>query len=388
MALKVISVAASLVAVASCGAAAITAAAARQSLSPASRKRYDIVPLSVTDEEIELRATRRTDLPGIFGLDIFGEDEPAAVGPVIAKADDTVRRSLIRRPVSLSTDSRCRWSGIVAATPERPFSEIQLPTSVGLAPAWVVDKGSDVWAIHVHGQGSDRRQPLRGVASATTMGLNSLIVSYRNDGDAPASADRRSHLGESEWRDLEDALQFVSDRGGTKCIVFGWSLGATIAMNTLQRSRLAGMISGIVMVSPVLSWEAVLRANARHQGWPPKLGSQVVSLLGSKALSRLAGISTPLKIRQADASRLGGSLKTPILILHNRNDWSVPFETSARFAETHAQQVELVEFECSGHTQEWNSDPVGWDLAVRRWYGRLFQPSATVGKAEKTAGDI
>ena len=281
MALKVVSVAASLVAVASCG-AAIVAVAARQSLSPASRKRYDIVPLSVTDGEIELRATRRTVLQGIFGLDIFGEDEPAAVGPVIAKADNTVRRSLIRRPVSLSTDSRCRWSGIVAATPEPPFSEIQLPTSVGLAPAWVVDRGSDVWTIHVHGQGSDRRQPLRGVASATAMGLNSLIVSYRNDGDAPASADRRSHLGESEWRDLEDALRFVSDRGGTKCIVFGWSLGATIAMNALQRSRLASIIHGIVMVSPVLSWEAVLRANASHQGWPPNLGSQVVSLLESK----------------------------------------------------------------------------------------------------------
>jgi hypothetical protein len=62
VALKVISVAASLVAVASCGAAAVAAVAARQSLAPASRKRYDIVPLSVTDEEIELRATSRTSL--------------------------------------------------------------------------------------------------------------------------------------------------------------------------------------------------------------------------------------------------------------------------------------------------------------------------------------
>lgn len=388
MALKVASITALLVAVTTCGAAAVAAVAARQALSSASRKRYGIVPLGVTEKEIEFRATSRTDLPGIFGLEIFGEDEPAAVGPVIAKADNTVRRSLIRRPVSLTTDSRCRWSGIVAATPEPPFSEIQVQTSVGPAPAWVVDNGSDVWAIHVHGQGSDRRQPLRGVASATAMGLNSLIVSYRNDGDAPASADRRSHLGESEWRDLEDALQFVSDRGGTKCIVFGWSLGATIAMNTLQRSRLASMIKGIVMVSPALSWEEVLRANASHQGWPPILGSQVVSLLGSKELSRLAGISTPLKIRKSDASRLGHPLKTPILIIHNRKDWSVPFETSARFAETHPQQVELVEFECAGHTQEWNSDPVGWDLAVRRWYGRLFQPSTTVSKAETTAGDI
>jgi hypothetical protein len=148
------------------------------------------------------------------------------------------------------------------------------------------------------------------------------------------------------------------------------------------------MIKGIVMVSPVLSWEAVLRANTSHQGWPPFLGSQVITLLGSKGLSRMAGISTPLKVRKADASRLNRPLKIPILILHNRNDWSVPFETSVRFAETHEQQVELIGFDCSGHTQEWNSDPVGWDLAVRRWYGRLFQPNMTEGKAEATAGEL
>jgi pimeloyl-ACP methyl ester carboxylesterase len=64
----------------------------------------------------------------------------------------------------------------------------------------------------------------------------------------------------------------------------------------------------------------------------------------------------------------------PVLILHNRNDWSVPFETSVRFAQTHKDRIELVEFDCSGHTQEWNSDPVGWNLAVRRWYEYWFLP--------------
>jgi pimeloyl-ACP methyl ester carboxylesterase len=156
--------------------------------------------------------------------------------------------------------------------------------------------------------------------------------------------------------------------------VFGWSLGATIALNTLQRSSLGTMIKGIVMVAPVLSWEEVLRANACHQGFPRLLGSLAARLLASQGLSRLAGLDTPLKVLESDRARFAGELNIPVLIIHNRNDWSVPIDTSIHFAHNRKARVELVQFNCSGHTQEWNSDRVGWDLAVRRWYGRLFQP--------------
>jgi pimeloyl-ACP methyl ester carboxylesterase len=166
----------------------------------------------------------------------------------------------------------------------------------------------------------------------------------------------------------------VKERGGRECVVFGWSMGATIALNTLQRSPLGPMIKGIAMVAPVLSWEEVLRANACHQRLPRPLGSLAARLLASRGFCRLAGLDTPLKVLESDRGRFAGGLNIPVLIIHNRNDWSVPIETSIHFAHTLKDRVELVEFNCSGHTQEWNSDRVGWDLAVRRWYGRLFQP--------------
>ncbi|MBU8867873.1 lysophospholipase [Paenarthrobacter sp. MMS21-TAE1-1] len=276
----------------------------------------------------------------------------------------------------------------MASTPDSPFRDVKISTSLGPAPAWLVENDSNGWAIHVHGQGSDRSQTLRGVTSATALGLNSLIVSYRNDGDGPRSTDGLSHLGESEWHDLEGALHFVAERGATRCIIFGWSLGATIALNVLQRSGLSSLVTGIVMVSPVLSWQAVLRANANHQGWPRILGTYVTSLLGLKGISRAAGLSEPLRIRKADAARLSTPLRTPVLILHNKNDWSVPFQISREFAQRQGPRVELVEFDCSGHTQEWNSDPIGWDLAVRRWYGGFLQPERAGDKAEATAGEL
>jgi len=189
-------------------------------------------------------------------------------------------------------------------------------------------------------------------------------------------------LGEAEWLDLEAALRLVANYGGTECVIFGWSMGATMALDTLRRSPWAGMIKGLVLVSPVLAWEDVLRANARRQRYPQFLGSLVTLLLASKGFSHLVGLDTPLDVRNSDRARIENSLNTPTLILHNRNDWSVPFETSSRFATTHRSMVKLIGFDCAGHTQEWNSDPVGWDLAVRRWYEDLFPTGRERATAE------
>ena len=366
------------------GALASAVWAARQATSATYRRRYDIVPLAISDDEIELPATRHTLAPGRFGLQLFAGGPPAVIGQVISTRDGKVTRRLLYRPADLSLESRGRWSGIVSLDPSSAAADVIgtfVETSLGPAPAWMIDRGTDRWAIHVHGQGSARAQTLRGVETASRMGLSSLVISYRNDGEGPRSRDARSHLGESEWRDLEAALRFVAERGGTECMVFGWSLGATMALNTVQRSSLAEMIKGIVMVSPVLVWEDVMRANARHQRCPQLLGSLVARLLALNGFSRLAGLEGPLEVRNHDRARFQGALSIPVLILHNGNDWSVPFGTSARFAQAHKGQIELVEFDCSGHTQEWNSDPVGWDLAVRRWYENWF-PS---GQAEEQA---
>ncbi len=359
--------------------------AGRHATSPTYMRRYDIVPLAVSDESIELRATRHTLAPGEFGLHLSTGGPPAVIGSIISTGDGKVTRHLLHRPAELSLESKGRWSGIVAAEPSTggaEVTEVLVSTPLGPAPAWMIDRGSSHWIIHVHGQGSDRRQTLRGVESSTALGLNSLVISYRNDGEGPRSRDDRSHLGESEWLDLESALRFVAERGGTECIVFGWSMGATIALNTAQRSAWGTMIKGIVMVSPVLAWQDVMRANARHQGLPNWFGSIIARGLSTRTLSRLVGLECPLDVLKADRDRLEGSLGVPVLIIHNTRDWSVPIAGSHRFAQAHKNLVELVLFHCVGHTQEWNSDRIRWDMAVRRWYEKLFQP----GTAEEYAG--
>jgi uncharacterized protein len=354
--------------------------AARQATTATYRHRYGLAPLAISTDEIEFPETRHTLEPGEFGLQLAAGGEPAIIGPIISTQDGRVTRKLLHRPDGLTLESRGRWSGIVSVNPSTAAAdavETFVATPLGPAPAWMIGRSTTRWVIHVHGQGSDRRQTLRGVDTSTTLGLSSLVISYRNDGEGPGSHDGRSHLGEDEWLDLEAALRFVAERGGRDCLVFGWSMGATMALNAMQRSSMGTMIKGIVMVAPVLAWEDAFRANARHQGWPQSLGSVVSGLLSSKGFSRKVGLDAPLPIRSSDRARFEGALNVPILILHNKNDWSVPIDSSFRFARAHRDMVEIVPFDCSGHTQEWNADRVGWDLAVRRWYGKLFQPGQT-----------
>jgi pimeloyl-ACP methyl ester carboxylesterase len=357
--------------------------AARKATSATYVRRYDLSPSSISEGEIELPATEQTLTPGEFGLQLETGGPPVVIGQILSTHHDKVTRRLVWSPESLSLDSRGRWSGIVATHPTADSAvDAVVETPIGEAPAWVVNGGAPRWAIHVHGHGSDRTQTLRGVETATRLGLSSLVISYRNDGEGPRSGDARSHLGEAEWLDLEAALRLVADYGGTECVIFGWSMGATMALDTLRRSPWAGMIKGLVLVSPVLSWEDVLRANARRQRYPQFLGSLVTLLLASKGFSHLVGLDAPLHVRNSDRARIENALNTPTLILHNRNDWSVPFETSSRFATTHKSMVKLMGFDCAGHTQEWNSDPVGWDLAVRRWYEDLFPTGRERATAE------
>ena len=102
------------------------------------------------------------------------------------------------------------WLFLSQRQTQVPFTAEQVPTQYGPAPSWLFPGGDGAtWAIHVHGRATTREETLRGVAAFHRAGLTSLVVSYRNDGDAPASPDRRYALGETEWRDIDAAIRFA-----------------------------------------------------------------------------------------------------------------------------------------------------------------------------------
>src|SRR5690606_6894129 len=137
---------------------------------------------------------------------------------------------------------RVSWSGIYYATPADAgldARDVFIDTPAGPAPAWRVDGDLSTWAIHIHGLGSPRVGTLRGVRVASELGLTSLVVSYRNDGEGPTVGSGRSALGAAEVEDIEAAIGYAVRRGAERIVLFGWSMGAAIALQVAHRSDYA-----------------------------------------------------------------------------------------------------------------------------------------------------
>jgi len=196
-------------------------------------------------------------------------------------------------------------------------------------------------------------------------------VSFRNDGEAPPSNDSRYSLGQNEWLDLEAAIQFAVDHGAKRLVLFGWSLGGSMALRAANLSAHSDRIIGLVLVAPVLDWAETLTSNGSASGLPEIVARVGLKMLGAKAGRWITGLEQPLDLSTLDWVARAGDLKTPTLILHGIEDKSTPVTVSERFAELRPDLVQLVRFEVPGHSLEWNADTERWESSVTRFLKSL-----------------
>ncbi|MBM7793042.1 alpha/beta fold hydrolase [Paenarthrobacter ilicis] len=268
------------------------------------------------------------------------------------------------------------WSGYVYSSPEQlglPYQDVEIPVENGVAPAWrfgppVSVDASGVWAIHIHGMGGKRAGTLRGIPVARRLGLTSLVVSFRNDGDAPPSYDRRYSLGQTEWRDVEAGINYAIFNGAECIVLFGWSLGAAIALQAAALSQSSSRIAGMVLDAPVFDWRRTLAANAKAAGLPRPLVHLGFAILRSKALRWVTGLAETICLDSLDWLARAAELDKPVLVLHGEKDDTTPFEASKRAASLRPDLVKLVEFESVGHSLEWNVDSEKWEQSVEEWF--------------------
>ena len=373
------------------GAAALFAAAyfARQIVVPTSRRIEDLPILRVFRDSndsllIELPASARTTVPGRYSIWFANGAGHACIGKIVATDDGAGRAAvgtvtrLVERVDSgdLLSAKAGIWSGYVYPTPDPlglPFTNVGIPVENGIAPAWqfppseASPEDSGTWAIHVHGLGGKKSGALRGVPVAGRLGYTSLVVSFRNDGEAPASADRRYHLGQSEWRDVDAAVSFALEQGASQIVLFAWSLGGTIALQLALESEFRDHVVGLVLDAPVIDWTSTLMANAKSSMLPRWIALLGLRILESPRLCWIAGLGTALNLRALDGVARADELRLPALVIHSEGDRSTPFAVSRQFVDRRPEMDTLVTFPSVEHTQEWNADPEGWDAAVFGW---------------------
>jgi pimeloyl-ACP methyl ester carboxylesterase len=341
---------------------------------------------------VDLERTELTRLPGMFGLTYDGGH--ARVSSIIAEPN------AIRRTVeavlggAIPSSGAGWWRRDVYRTPDEAgmaYDEVAIATEFGDATAWVVPppRGEDagMWAVHLHGIRTTRSVVIPSVIAASRAGMTSLVPSWRNDGEGPSSRGGRSTLGATEWIDVDAAVDYAVEAGARSVVLVGWSLGAAIALLIATRSAHAGRVAGLVLIAPVTNWRGVLALAIRNAHLPGLFTNLVGSILRNRSLCRLAGLGTPVDLRQLAPSP--HQLDIPALVIHNPGDHLVPFSATEEFVAAYRGQIELARFAPCPHAMEWNTERERFDKTVHEWLMRLRPAthSATSSPVPGNGGD-
>ncbi|MDO5681358.1 MAG: alpha/beta fold hydrolase [Propionibacteriaceae bacterium] len=350
-------------------------AIARRLTAPATARTYDLIVRGVEHEggtqRVVLDHTPQTTANGIYNL--WTEDGGwAQLGDDTAeRGKERIARGLTGRSpgLNLAAGHRVSWSGVYYATPADAgldARDITITTPSGACPAWRINGDPSAWAIHIHGLGSTRAGTLRGVQVATELGYTSLVVTYRNSIEGPRVGTGRSTLGHTETTDVDEAIGYAVRRGAQRIVLFGWSMGAAIALQLAARPRHAGLITALVLDSPVLSWTDTVKANCARSGLPAVAGALAVPWLAARPLALITRLPDAIPLRQFNWIARAPEFSTPTLILHGTRDSSAPVGLSQILRARRGDLVTLETFSAD-HTLAWNSDAERWKRSVGAW---------------------
>ncbi|MGY4541347.1 pimeloyl-ACP methyl ester carboxylesterase [Arthrobacter sp. UYNi723] len=321
---------------------------------------------TVGDREwVEFDGTGFVAHPGRLSMRAVSGGDLLILGPP-EESGGKIRRVIEKGdPARLREDRKGQLSGHLGESPA-DFGLKFTSVTVGEQSVWEIlgdaDKSSDVWVIHVHGLGSQRSQVLRGVPTFTSMGFTSLVPTYRTSLDGGAEAPPASHLGLSEWRDIEPVQRYALSRGAKRIIYVGWSLGASIVLQVIRNAP-ASEVAGAVLVSPALDWRAIILSALASAGAPRPLARWMLSGFN---LFRSKG-EPAIRWRDLPATSPATDTKVPTMVIHGSADRSIPVDLSRIYAARQPDGISMVEFPEAHHTLEWNAAPGKWNDAVQTW---------------------
>jgi pimeloyl-ACP methyl ester carboxylesterase len=235
-----------------------------------------------------------------------------------------------------------------------PFTEVSPRSDVGDLPSWYLPGTSDTWVIAVHGVNGDREESLRVLPTLVEAGTPTLVIRYRNDTGVPTT-DNLLRLGDTEWRDVQAAMEWASERGAKRFVLYGFSYGAQVAFQTLARAEERDRIVGMVLDGPVISWRSTLDFQAGLRSLPT-----VIAWAGGAVTELRLNID----LDDFDWIARADELEVPILIFHGPADAYVPWGPSRDLADLRPDIVTLEQIDKAGHTRSWNTAPRRYEAAV------------------------
>lgn len=359
------------------GAGSVAAAVyfARRVLTPDRRRPDDVVVRRAGGSSVVLEVTAETVAPGRYGLWIEDGFGHVRIGDVLRldTASGLVERQLLGVDRGYLAPGPARWNpyfhgGPPDVTIGAPTEHVTYAGELGPMPAWLVPSSSGDgtrWALLLHGRGARREETIRAMPPLLEAGWTCFVPTYRNDEGVPAGPDGRYNLGLSEWRDVEAALRHAVEHGAREVLLVGWSMGAAIALQLLDRSPLSSVVSRVVLDGPVIDWGDVLAHHAREHRLPTHVGSLARGMMARRWVHRLVGVRESVDLAKTDWVRRADELRLPMLVIHSADDEFVPVGPSRALAQVRPDLVQFEEWHVARHCKEWNTDPERWERLVR-----------------------
>ncbi len=290
----------------------------------------------------------------------------ARVGPVVAENATTVTRSLTDVSGHLRAGQRVGiqsnpFTGDPLAALGLPFADVTVPGPTGALPAWYLAGRRQTWVLLIHGLAGSRADTLPAMPTINALGFPMLAITYRNDVGAAASHDDHSHLGDTEWHDVEAAIRYARANGAQGVVLYGWSLGGGMAVVASEESPERDVVRALVLDSPLLDWAATLDASFRRHDVP--------SVVARATRTMLTGLGVHLD--RYDEPRLAAALSTPTLVVQGGADVVVPPAIADAFARARPDLVHYLRVAGADHVSAAGTDPDGYATALGRLLGSL-----------------
>ena len=322
--------------------------------------------VTVGGGQIVLQRRASTLRPGEYGL-VYASGR-AIIGDISSTTSTTVTRPLTSATGTLTAGTKVQldpdvWGGTPKSSLGIPYKSVAIDGQLGSMPAWRLDGTGSTWLIFVHGIDGKRQGGLRPMPTIAAAGIPSLYITYRNDVGAPKSPDGLFHLGDTEWHDLDAAVQYAAAHGAKHYILYGDSMGGSIVTQFIHHSKYAHDVIGMVLDAPVLNWTGVL-GNQAHRLKLGLLTPLVLDFVSARANINLASLD---ELDQTSAFTM------PIILFQGLSDPLVPPAESKEFA--HKTGATYVPVPGAGHIQSWNANPGSYDAHLAAFLAGVLHPS-------------
>jgi pimeloyl-ACP methyl ester carboxylesterase len=343
-------------------------------LTPSTSYDHDY-PLSISDvsgDRISITDTgsdNQIGQPGFEGIE-WASGYVTTSKLVSTTSADSGDRTDIRQAIEggvipgVGTDARLdsyAFSGDPESAFGIPFETVRYVSDIDTFPAWFIDGSSDTWAIFVHGKGAGLTESLRMIPILHALDYPILVINYRNDPGEAMDPSGYYQYGTTEWVDVASAVRYAEENGSTDHILVGYSMGGAIVTSFLTESPLRNRTRAAILDSPLFSFEATVDFQATNTDLP-LIGVAVPDALTGFA-KWIAGWRFDIDWDATNYLNKAGELHAPTLIIHGRNDPSVPIATSRAMTKLRPQVMTLIETDAV-HTRSWNESPEDYEASI------------------------